>query len=133
MSEIFHVGNVSVMFKVLYKHVSFSVGNYSLQTSASPLLHEVMFEVHRMTDDPYKTGMSVFDKARLVYKDKFDPKNHKIYQLGAGSDYYAFYKFVGIPSIDMGYRQKDLVWYLLWSSYLSNCVTLCVQPKVKGN
>ena len=110
MSGIISVGNISSIFKVLYaKHLSYFVSNYSLQTSASQLLHEMMFEVLRMTNDPHKAGMSVFDKARLVYKNKFDQKNHKIYSLGVGSDYYAFYKFVEISSIDMGYRQKYLV------------------------
>jgi len=83
-------------------------GNYSLQTSASPLLHEMMFDVHKRVDDPYVQDMTVFDKALLAYKDKNYPDTHRIYNLGAGSDYFAFYQFVGIPSIDIGYRQADL-------------------------
>uniref|UniRef100_A0A7M5XGU8 Peptidase M28 domain-containing protein n=1 Tax=Clytia hemisphaerica TaxID=252671 RepID=A0A7M5XGU8_9CNID len=82
-------------------------GNNSLLTAASPLLHDLMFDVHKKVNDPYRDE-TVFDRCMIHYKDTDYNKTHKIYSLGAGSDYFAFYKFMGIPSIDMSYRQSDL-------------------------
>uniref|UniRef100_A0A7M5UJF3 Uncharacterized protein n=1 Tax=Clytia hemisphaerica TaxID=252671 RepID=A0A7M5UJF3_9CNID len=82
-------------------------GNNSLLTAASPLLHDLMFDVHKKVSDPYRDE-TVFDRCMIHYKDTDYNKTHKIYSLGAGSDYFAFYKFTGIPSIDMSYRQSDL-------------------------
>ena len=74
----------------------------------SPLLHDMMFKVHQLVKDPY-LDMTVFSKSVSAYKDKNYPGKPMIYNLGAGSDYFAFYQFVGVPSIDIGYRQRDLV------------------------
>lgn len=93
---------------VAYINIDSAVaGNYSLRTLASPLLHELIYKVNKLVPDPY-LDMSVFDKAVRAYEDKNEPSLHRIYSLGAGSDYYAFYQFMGIPSIDYGYRQADL-------------------------
>ena len=88
--------------------VLFFTGNNSLRTSASPLLHDLMFGVHKSVRDPYRDE-SVFDRCKIEYQNKDDEKNHLIYPLGSGSDYFPFYKFMGIPSIDMSYSQSDLV------------------------
>jgi len=67
-----------------------------------------MFDVHKRVRDPYRDE-TVFDRCKIEYKDSNYNDTHEIFWLGAGSDYFAFYKFVGIPSIDMSYRQTDLV------------------------
>lgn len=82
-------------------------GNNSLLTAASPLLHDMMFDVHKRVPDPYRDE-TVFDRCMIEYIDDNYNKTHNIGYLGAGSDYFAFYKFMGIPSIDMSYRQSDL-------------------------
>ena len=88
--------------------ISYWIGNNSLKTSASPLLHDMMFDVHKKVPDPYRDE-TVFDRCMIEDKDRSYNKTHKIGALGAGSDYFAFYKFMGIPSIDMGYSQSNLV------------------------
>lgn len=68
-----------------------------------------MFSADKQVQDPYREE-TVYDRRKIAYKDKNYPDTPKIRELiGAGSDYYAFYKFVGIPSIDMMYAQTDLV------------------------
>ena len=68
----------------------------------------MMFDVHKKVPDPYRDE-TVFDRCMIEEKDESYNKTHKIGALGAGSDYFAFYKFMGIPSIDMGYSQTNLV------------------------
>ncbi|XP_066920254.1 glutamate carboxypeptidase 2-like [Clytia hemisphaerica] len=93
---------------VAYINIDSAVaGNNSLRTSASPLLHDLMFGVHKSVRDPYRDE-TVFDRCKIEYVDKEDKDNHYIYPLGSGSDYFPFNKFMGIPSIDMIYSQSDL-------------------------
>ncbi|XP_066928213.1 glutamate carboxypeptidase 2-like [Clytia hemisphaerica] len=93
---------------VAYINIDSAVaGNNSLRTSASPLLHDLMFGVHKSVRDPYRDE-SVFDRCKIEYQNKEDEKNHLIYPLTSGSDYFPFHKFMGIPSIDMMYSQSDL-------------------------
>ena len=99
---------VTIFLIVLVILFASSIGNNSLQTAASPLLHEMMFNVHKKVPDPYRDE-TVFDRCMIEYKDKNHNKTHAIFYLRASSDYFAFSEFMGIPSIDMGYRQTDLV------------------------
>lgn len=97
-------------------------------TSASPLLHDMMFSTDQQVRDPYRDE-TVYDRRKLEYKDKNYKDTPRINRLGAGSDYYAFYKFLGIPSIDMIYGQTNLVSWLLFSFGMS--VWRLIKIKIK--
>ena len=68
-----------------------------------------MIEVHKEVGDPFDKGMTVFDRSKLTQPDKNYPDEHRIGSLGSGSDYTAFYQFLGVPSLDVGYQQVKTV------------------------
>lgn len=100
-------------------YVLFFEGNESLRCASSPLLKKMMIEVHKEVGDPFDKGMTVFDRSKSTQPDKNYPDEHRIGSLGSGSDYTAFYQFLGVPSLDVSYQQVITVstrifrWYLL--------------------
>ncbi|XP_057300112.1 glutamate carboxypeptidase 2-like [Hydractinia symbiolongicarpus] len=83
-------------------------GNETYLAGASPLLYEMMYEVMKLVPDPHNSTITVFDNTLSARKDPNHPDKPKFGLLGSGSDYLAFYQFIGVPSIDMGYGQAIL-------------------------
>ena len=94
---------------VCFEWFPFYLGNESLVSAASPLLHQMMFDAHKKVPDPFNEKMAVFDRCKELTPDKNNRELHKINSLGSGSDYTAFYQFLGIPSLDISYQQTKMV------------------------
>ena len=69
----------------------------NFQTSASPLLHKVIYEATRSVQSPNQTV-----KGQTVY----DTWNHRIKTMGSGSDFTAFQDFAGVPSLNIEFGQE---------------------------
>ena len=69
----------------------------------------MMFDAHKKVPDPFNEKMTVSDRCKELTPDKNNRQLHKINSLGSGSDYTAFYQFLGIPSLDISYQQTKMV------------------------
>ena len=80
-----------------------------MRCAGSPLLKKMMIEVHKEVKDPFDKNMTVFDRSKSTQPDKNYLGEHRIGSLGSGSDYTAFYQFLGVPSLDVSYQQVETV------------------------
>ncbi|XP_068726976.1 glutamate carboxypeptidase 2-like [Montipora capricornis] len=93
---------------VIYLNLDTAVqGNYFFTMDSSPLVKDTLREFSKMVDDP-----SAHDDKKTIYdimaeRNPVDPKavppKSKVGNLGSGSDYAAFYQYIGVPSADFHY------------------------------
>jgi N-acetylated-alpha-linked acidic dipeptidase len=82
---------------VAYLNVDVGTTGPHLQTSASPILNQVLIESTKLVQSPNQTV-----KGQTIY----DVWNKHITTMGSGSDFTAFQDFAGIPSVDMGFSTR---------------------------
>lgn len=81
---------------VAYVNVDIGTSGPVFRAAAAPLLHRVLRDASRLVPSPNQTtpGQTIGD----VW-------DGKISTMGSGSDFTAFQDFVGVPSIDMGFKR----------------------------
>ncbi|XP_067026136.1 glutamate carboxypeptidase 2-like [Acropora muricata] len=101
---------------VMYLNVDTGVaGNYLLTMGSSPLVKDMLRDFSKMVEDPgaHDDKTSIYDimAERSPSDPAMDPPKPAVGSLGSGSDYAAFYQFVGVPSADfiyMGYNNTKV-------------------------
>ena len=100
-----------IMLFYYYIHFySFQIGNYSYQALASPLLHDLMYDV---TKHIYiENDVTVYDRWYVNEPKGLNP--NIISHIGSGSDHSNFLQRAGIPCIDNRIVRSS-VSYILFS------------------
>ena len=100
----------------MYLNVDTGVaGNYLLTMGSSPLVKDMLRDFSKMVEDPgaHDDKTSIYDimAERNPSDPAMDPPKPAVGSLGSGSDYAAFFQFVGVPSADfiyMGYNNTKV-------------------------
>jgi N-acetylated-alpha-linked acidic dipeptidase len=99
-----------------------------LQVDGSPSLERLISDVARDIPDP-ETGMSVWKRAHLgaIASSKSAKERDKarkretlpVEPMGSGSDYTAFYHYLGIPALNLGYGGEDFggIYHSIYDTY----------------
>ena len=80
-------------------------GKYVLIPSGSPLVKDTILDFSKTVNDPnaHDDKETIFDIMLERMPSRNDPSKPSVGNLGSGSDYAAFYQFVGVPSADFYY------------------------------
>ena len=85
-------------------------GNYSFRARGSPVLTDLAFEASRLVEDPNTgQGKSLFDTWYKHYPSPSTPGKPDFKRLVFASDYVPLSKFVGVPSLDLGYTFRSIM------------------------
>ena len=91
---------------IAYLNVDVGARGSHFDAAASPLLHEILYEVTSLVQSPNQT---------VANTTVCDTWSGRIRTMGSGSDFTAFQDFAGIPSLDIGFandpNQGDAVYH----------------------
>ncbi|KAF7730408.1 hypothetical protein EC973_002214 [Apophysomyces ossiformis] len=105
---------------VAYLNVDVGVRGNLFGADASPLLHQLLYQVTRTVIDPH-TGKSVYQvwkerQQKIPSGDDEEPLVPLARPLGAGSDFAAFFHHIGISSISLTYGGVKGVYHSIYDS-----------------
>ncbi|EIE82054.1 hypothetical protein G6F46_000287 [Rhizopus delemar] len=99
----------------VYINVDTAVSGPHFDTSASPSLNRLLYDIASLVEDP-RTGGSVYDAWSADYKLSGNQRP-PVGQLGSGSDFVAFMDHVGIASINLAFSGNYGVYHSNYDSF----------------
>ena len=93
---------------VIYLNADTAVGgNYLMVSASSPLVKDTIRDFSKTVKDPsaHNDKETIYDimAERNPVKPKTDPPKPNVGNLGSGSDFAAFYQYIGVPAADFRY------------------------------